>query len=262
MVNFLTIGEFAALRNVDRKSLRYYERIGALVPAYTDPVTKYRYYKLEQMADLDTILMCLELDIPLKEATRYKNEDGTLDILKLFNDGKQKVNEKLLHLFMTMKQLENSIRAMEENEAYKHEVETYKRHIGKRYVLRTPFVQSEDEYYFRRQANELCMKARKEGLFPVFNFPVGIMAEKNHDDLDIYIIVEVFVPEANHPELLILPEGDYLCRQEHHADMHHPSYYCLDLFTENPDLCSVVVTNMTLDSFEKGVFPLEVQVLI
>ena len=37
MDGYLTIGDFAKLRNVDRKSLRYYERIGALIPAYTDP---------------------------------------------------------------------------------------------------------------------------------------------------------------------------------------------------------------------------------
>ena len=94
MDTYLTIGEFAKLRNVDRKSLRYYERIGALIPAYTDPDTQYRYYKLEQLVDLDTILMCLTLDIPLKEAVKYKNRNGSLNILRLYNDGKEKATKK------------------------------------------------------------------------------------------------------------------------------------------------------------------------
>lgn len=115
MDNYLTIGEFAKLRNIDRKSLRYYERIGALIPAYTDPSTKYRYYTTDQLVDLDTILMCLELGIPLKQATQYRNDEGTLDTLKLFNDGKHKVNEKLLKLYSTMARLEKSIRSMEES---------------------------------------------------------------------------------------------------------------------------------------------------
>lgn len=47
MQGYLTIGEFAKLHNVNQKSLRYYEQIGALVPAWTDPSTGYRYYALE-----------------------------------------------------------------------------------------------------------------------------------------------------------------------------------------------------------------------
>ena len=42
MQGYLSISDFAKLRNVHPKSLRYYERIGALIPAYTDPETGYR----------------------------------------------------------------------------------------------------------------------------------------------------------------------------------------------------------------------------
>ena len=118
MDGYLTIGDFAKLRNVDRKSLRYYERIGALIPAYTDPQTNYRYYKLEQLVDLDTILLCLELGIPLKQTANYKNQDGTLDVLRLFSDGKEKFNEKLLKLHTTWKRLESSLSAIQETKPF------------------------------------------------------------------------------------------------------------------------------------------------
>ena len=112
MNTYLTIGELAKLRNIDRKSLRNYEKIGALLPAYTDPKTKYRYYKIEQLVDLDTILMCLELGIPLKDAVNYKNEDGTLNILMLYSDGKVLIIEKFMRLNITMKSLETSFNAI------------------------------------------------------------------------------------------------------------------------------------------------------
>ena len=57
MQEYLSIGDFAKLRNVNPKSLRYYERIGALVPAHIDPDTGYRYYALEQLVEMDMILM-------------------------------------------------------------------------------------------------------------------------------------------------------------------------------------------------------------
>ena len=36
--NYLTISELGRLRNVDSKSLRYYERVGALIPADANQV--------------------------------------------------------------------------------------------------------------------------------------------------------------------------------------------------------------------------------
>lgn len=104
MQGYLSIGDFAKLRNVNQKSLRYYERIGALTPAYTDPETGYRYYALEQLVEMDMILMCLELNIPLRDAVQYRNTDETLDIRRLLRDGQQKAREKLTHLQATMAQ--------------------------------------------------------------------------------------------------------------------------------------------------------------
>ena len=93
--NYLTISELGRLRNVDSKSLRYYERVGALIPAYVDPDTQYRYYTVGQLIDLDTILLCLEMGIPLKEASKYREEDGTLAVKSLFEDGKRVMDDKV-----------------------------------------------------------------------------------------------------------------------------------------------------------------------
>lgn len=262
MQGYLTIGEFASLRNVDRKSLRYYERIGALVPAYIDKSTKYRYYKIEQLVDLDTILMCLKLGIPLKEIGKYKKADGTLNIYQLFYDGKQKANEIQAQLYITMKRLESSIHSIETSEPYKNILTPYKRHIKERCILRMPFPKTEDEFNFKKQANELFVKATKEWLFPVFNFPVGIMAERTPSDIAIYIILEVLDCKINHKDLIKLPEGDYLCSQDFNADIYHPTKYCKNIFAENPQAKFTVITNMTLDQYEKGIFPLEKQIFM
>lgn len=261
MDNYLTIGEFAKLRNIDRKSLRYYERIGALIPAYTDPSTKYRYYTTDQLVDLDTILMCLELGIPLKQATQYRNDEGTLDTLKLFNDGKHKVNEKLLKLYSTMARLERSIRSMEESGKYKNNKNTYKRYINKRYVLRTPFTENNDKIYFEQQSTDLFVKAKNAGLYPVFNFPIGLMFERNNNSFDAYIILEFLYQNTDLNDIYTLPEGEYICYQEHSVNIYNPSSYCSNILNSNPDIDLVIVTNMTLDRFEKGIFPLEIQYL-
>lgn len=264
MNSYLTIGEFAKLRNVDRKSLRYYERIGALIPTYTDPATQYRYYKLEQLVDLDTILMCLELEIPLKEAAQYKNKDGSLDILRLYNDGKRKANEKLAHLYTIIGRLESATCTMKENEPYKDKNTFYRRYKKKRSIIRVPFSDLGNEIAFRQKATDLFVTAHQHGYIPMFNFPVGIMAEHHNNTLKVYVTLEIFSYEYsdNTLEIVYLPEGNYLCYQEHGASIYHPSSYCLDIFAENPEIHFIFLTNMTLDKYEKNIFPLEIQAFI
>lgn len=76
MNNFLSIGELAKLRNVNVQSLRYYEKLGILVPAYINPENGYRYYSLDQIMILDTIILCIDLGIPLKDLKNYVNTEG------------------------------------------------------------------------------------------------------------------------------------------------------------------------------------------
>lgn len=68
---FLTIGEVSKIMDVNAKSLRYYERIGALIPAYIDQKTGYRYYSHSQLAIVNAIQICIEIGIPLKQFSKY-----------------------------------------------------------------------------------------------------------------------------------------------------------------------------------------------
>jgi len=55
MKGLLRIGEFAALMHVSVKALRFYGAQGLLTPNFVDPDTGYRYYALEQGAELALI---------------------------------------------------------------------------------------------------------------------------------------------------------------------------------------------------------------
>ena len=41
--DLISIGDLSKLTGVNIKSLRYYEKIGVLLPAYVDPDSRYRY---------------------------------------------------------------------------------------------------------------------------------------------------------------------------------------------------------------------------
>ena len=68
------IGMFAQMNHITIKTLRFYEEQGLLLPAHVDGENGYRYYTMNQMADIQRI-------------TALKQAGFTLDDIKLINQG-------------------------------------------------------------------------------------------------------------------------------------------------------------------------------
>ena len=74
--NLFPIGEVSKLFHISVSSLRHYENIGLLTPAYISPNSGYRYYGTEQFEVLNTICYLRTLDMPLAEIEDFlKNKD-------------------------------------------------------------------------------------------------------------------------------------------------------------------------------------------
>lgn len=65
--NYYSIGKVSALCNVPIKTLRYYDKIGLLVPEYRKSGSNYRYYTQDQILTLFIIRKLKHLGIPLKD---------------------------------------------------------------------------------------------------------------------------------------------------------------------------------------------------
>ena len=70
---FLT-GEFSQLARVSKRLLQYYDEIGLLSPAFTDPHTGYRYYSARQLPRLNRILALKELGFTLEHIAQMLQE--------------------------------------------------------------------------------------------------------------------------------------------------------------------------------------------
>ncbi|WP_130837987.1 MerR family transcriptional regulator [Lachnoclostridium sp. Marseille-P6806] len=71
-----SIGEVSRLFHVSVSSLRHYENIELLTPAYISPDSGYRYYGAEQFEVFNTIRYLRVLDMPLSEIEDFlKNRD-------------------------------------------------------------------------------------------------------------------------------------------------------------------------------------------
>lgn len=114
--DLLSIGELSKLTNVNIKSLRYYDKLGILIPVYIAP-SGYRYYSTSQIILVDAIQLCVELGIPLKEFHHYYNKsNGGLYYGRLFDDGTAKAELKFQQIqsrLERLKQMQEEIKRCE-----------------------------------------------------------------------------------------------------------------------------------------------------
>ena len=94
---FLT-GEFSRIARVSKRLLQYYDEIGLLKPAHTDPQSGYRYYSARQLPRLNRILVLKELGLSLEQIARMLDDD---------------ISDDEIHgmLLMQKAQVEQSLRA-------------------------------------------------------------------------------------------------------------------------------------------------------
>lgn len=78
----LKIGEFARKAQVTVKTLRHYDRLGLLKPAWIDRFTGYRYYASEQMPRLNRIMALKDLGFTLEQTGRILQDELTVDELR------------------------------------------------------------------------------------------------------------------------------------------------------------------------------------
>lgn len=85
MENFFSIGEVSKYQKISKQTLIFYDKICLFRPAYVDPDNGYRYYSVNQIDYLDTILIMKKIGFSLNEIKALMqdyNADSSLIALK------------------------------------------------------------------------------------------------------------------------------------------------------------------------------------
>ena len=167
--SLLSIGEASKLKNVSIKALRYYEKIGIFPPAHIDPQSGYRYYSPSQMFDLDVILTCVELGIPLKNLLDYRDPQGTLDLRSLLTKGALIANEKIKQANQALLQIDSCLEEMKMQDALRHKEALYSRCASSSYAIVTEWsAEPFDLKSYLKTMSDLYKRARSIGTTPLY----------------------------------------------------------------------------------------------
>ena len=272
MSKYLSIGKVSKLKNVSIKSLRYYDRIGILKPAFVNEQTNYRYYTQEQLYLLDAITLCIKLGIPLKDLNGYV-ENGSINLQQLLYDGKILAEEKIMEIHNclealqdTLQQLSGSFNGMAKIPESKSGIMLpdgfYQNTLDTRVVLTVPLEDMDTPKYYGQYILKLFVTAQQMKIGVAY--PSGIIHEYHNGELTrhMFLTINADSVESNSVKkakesVRTLPAGDYIYRkisthmsgsvqEEMKEVLHGDSFY-------------IIETDATSEQNKKDGYPFELQ---
>ena len=94
----LTIGQFASLHGINKKTLMWYDEIGLFKPAAINPENGYRYYNYYQSPVLETILLLRELDVSIQEIQLFMKNRSAKKLKCLLDEKIADLDRSLMHM--------------------------------------------------------------------------------------------------------------------------------------------------------------------
>lgn len=103
-LNLFTIGQFAALHGINKKTLMWYDETGIFKPAIIRE-NGYRYYTYFQSSTLEAILMLRELDVPICKIQDFLKNRSAENLKELLEEQTAELDRRIAHLRSIRKSL-------------------------------------------------------------------------------------------------------------------------------------------------------------
>ena len=205
--NLMSIGEVSRIMGVHVKSLRYYDRIGVLQPAWVDPDTGYRYYHPTQLSMVQAIQFCVELGIPLKQFQEYCG-DGTINTGQLLEDAAQIAERKIQTIRDGLRFMQNLRDTIERSDLLSETEEPIRFEMpGQRTYILREIARQQEEKQLNELLGELHSRAMELGYMTGFTY--GYMYLFQDQSIRRYVFTEVFGTGAADASVLRIEPRSY-----------------------------------------------------
>ena len=214
----LSIGEFAKYSDRSIKSIRYYEQLGFLVPAYIDPESNYRYYRSTQIAILEIAQFCTELDIPLKDLPNLIDDKTRLKASDLLSQARDIAEKEMIEAQRKLNAIAFHEEQLEKVKEYAKNPTPYEEKMKERYFFTTPYSETSSIFESRKAMLQSFKRLNQLGVSDkeVFELENGIYFESDGSNVKKYYFVELpyLYPKLG-DAVKTVPAGRYTCRQSY-----------------------------------------------
>ncbi len=206
----LTIGQFAALHGINKKTLMWYDEVDLFHPARIDPENGYRYYSYYQSAILETILLLRELDVPIDEIRAFMKGRSAASMEQLLRKQIGELERKLTHLQAVRETLTYHCRNMQTLRT----MDLSEIRIVRKDAHRLVTVDIDPEMSFEKQVETIVAETKKYQLRRLHDASYGTMIaveSLQKGDFTDYSKLFIEIPFPIRDDgLHIQPAGDYL----------------------------------------------------
>lgn len=109
----LQIGEFSRVCQVSVKTLHHYDKIGLLIPAEVDRFTGYRYYKTEQIDDMNYIQRLKRYGFSLDEIQHLLPISDKKELVNALRQQMEQLKRKKQEIDIILNELQTHISVFE-----------------------------------------------------------------------------------------------------------------------------------------------------
>lgn len=211
MRKYLTIGEVSEMMKISPRTLRYYDKIGILKPAYSDPKGgRDKFYSYGQLEALTIIMLCSEMGLSTKEMRGIAAQQGPNTFNYLMEQGVKLAKEKIETLRNTMLQIESFNEQVERIKRSNATKGIYRRIFETRCVAIMPCGESDTAEELDRKSTELYTKAAEKGI--ALSYHGGVVGISNGESIGWFVYLETLEDTEDDDLILHLPQGSYDCR--------------------------------------------------
>ena len=270
METYFSVGEISKLTNVPIQTLRYYDKMGLLKPAYINKQNNYRYYSLNQFIKIDLLKQCKLIGLSLKEIEELiKNEISVDSMLKIIDQQRKVLDEKIKELEVVKSYinfLDDKLRETKEVEENKSFVKYNDKRVVKKYecILN-------DEKDIELNLRKILLKSEKDNWMLHSQLVFQSSLDKlRKEDRVVYTAIMLYKHENINKgtENIILPKGNYLTMYYDDGYKNNLRYYKMMLdYIDKNDIETVgdfnefsILSRVNNKEDEKSIVQLEIQI--
>ncbi|MCC0650718.1 MerR family transcriptional regulator [Clostridioides sp. ZZV15-6598] len=211
MKTYFSIGEVSKLFDLSIKTLRYYDKVGILKPAYVNQENKYRYYSREQFMSIDVIKYCKIMGMALEDIKKLIDSDSSIESMMNTIDRQNKMIENKIKELSDVKNYLNDIE-FKVNGLLKYDLNNVFIKYNKERKVNIYKCNSKDEVELEMYLRHIILHIQDKynDVYPIISGSISYEKVIKEGKALLYDDIIDFKEREEYENEHILPEGEYL----------------------------------------------------